>query len=37
MRLSAMKRSFLFGVAVGAAAVLVVGFLDLKIRPDADL
>jgi hypothetical protein len=33
MRLSRTSRSFVLGVAVGASAILVIGFVDLWIHP----
>jgi hypothetical protein len=34
MRLSPTTRSFLIGVAVGAATILVIGFCDLRTRSE---
>jgi hypothetical protein len=36
MRVTPTLRAFAFGVAIGAAAVLVAGFIDLRIRPALD-
>jgi hypothetical protein len=36
MRVSPTSRAFVFAIAIGAAAVLVVGFVDLRMRPSLD-